>query len=79
MTEIPCPWCGRPFEPVKRGAHVKRFCRPKCKNDFETAARQYAHAMVEAGLLSVAELKRVQNTVSPSRATAGAQVTAPEV
>lgn len=76
MTEIPCPWCERPFQPVRRGAHLKRFCRAKCKNDFETAARQYAHAMVEAGLLSIAELKRVQATVSASRATAAAQETA---
>ena len=64
-----CPWCGEPFEPVKRGAHVKRFCSAGCKHAFESAARRYAHAMVEAGLLSIGELKRV----CASRATAGAQ------
>lgn len=72
---IPCPWCQRPFKPVKRGAHEKKFCRPKCKGAFETAARRYAYAMVEEGLLSVGELKRV----SSSRATAGEALEASEV
>ena len=54
-----CPWCRRPFEPVKRGAHVKRFCRGKCKSEFETAARRYAYKAVELGVLSVPEMKRV--------------------
>ena len=59
MSAAPCPCCGEPFEPVKRGAHVKRFCRPKCKHDFETAARRYACRAVELGLLSVPEMRRV--------------------
>lgn len=62
-----CLWCQRPFEPKKRGAHEKKFCSPKHKGAFETAARRYAYAMFEEGLLSVGELKRV----SASRATAG--------
>ena len=64
-----CPWCQRAFEPVKRAAHAKRFCSARCKHAFESAARRYAYAMVDAGLLSVSELKRV----SASRATPGTQ------
>ena len=69
MSTATCPWCQRAFEPVKRGAHAKRFCLAGCKHAFESAARRYAYAMVDAGLLSVSELKRV----SASRATPGAQ------
>lgn len=69
----PCRWCGRPFEPMTRGGNVKAFCQSSCKGAFETAARRYAYAMVDAGLLSVSELKRVssQDALSPSRAAAG--------
>lgn len=54
-----CRWCSREFEALKRGGNAKVFCQPSCKGRFETAARRYALAMVEAGLLSVDELKRV--------------------
>ena len=69
----PCRWCNRPFEPMTRGGNVKIFCKPSCKNKFETAARRYAYRAVELGLLSVAELKRVssQDALSPTRAAAG--------
>lgn len=68
----PCRWCSRPFPPMKRGGNEKIFCKPKCKSDFETAARRYALAMVDAGLLSVSELKRVGASNAPSSSRAGA-------
>ena len=70
MSTSPCPWCLRPFQPVKRGAHVKRFCRIKCKSEFETAARRYAYKAVELGILSVPEMRRVAALgEEPSRRT----------
>ena len=59
MSKTPCLWCGSPFQPVKRGDHVKKFCRGRCKTDFETAARRYAYAMIEVGDLSVSDLTRI--------------------
>ena len=76
----PCPWCTHLFEPMKRGAHEKKFCSKKCKGEFETAARRYAYRAIETGMLSMEELKRVAsgNALSPSRATAGAASTTSE-
>lgn len=80
MSDTLCRWCDRPFHAVTRGGNVKQFCSTTCKGAFESAARRYALAMVDAGLLSVGELKRVasENAVSPSRATAGEASTASE-
>ena len=72
MSDTLCRWCDHPFHAVTRGGNVKQFCSTTCKGAFESAARRYALAMVDAGLLSVDELKRV----SASRATAGEASTA---
>ena len=69
MAEINCPWCYAPFTPVKRGVHIKRCCSPACKGALKTAARRYVVALMDAGAISVGELKRV----SASRATRGAR------
>lgn len=73
----PCPWCGEPFEPVKRGAHEKRFCRIECKRAFEQAARRYAYRAIATGMLTVEQMRQISGAevtsvaLSPSRATAG--------
>lgn len=61
----PCPVCKKDFVPVVRGGHKKKFCSKACKQTFETASRQYAYAMIDAGLLTVEDILRV----SASRAT----------
>ena len=68
MSNASCLWCRGPFEAVKRGAHVKKFCGVRCKTAFETAARRWVYSRIEAGDLSVSDLK----ALSPSRATPGA-------
>ena len=73
MTE--CLWCTVEFAPARRGGYAKRFCSAGCKSAFETAARRHAYAMMDAGLLSVADLKRV----SASRATHRDAIRPPEV
>lgn len=67
MTTTICPWCGEPFTATVRGGNAKKFCSPAHKHAFETAARRYAYAMHEAGLLTVEQMKQV----STSRATPG--------
>ena len=54
-----CPWCLAPFTPEVRGGHTKKFCSAACKGQFESAARRYALAMVEAGLLSVDQMRKL--------------------
>lgn len=53
-----CPCgCGREFEPMKIGAHVKRFATAACKRKIETAARRWAMKAFDDGLLTPDALK----------------------
>ena len=48
-----CPWCGEPFEAVKRGPHAKRFCSAECKNQWNSAARTFGRMMESKGILNL--------------------------
>ena len=51
MTE--CPWCGEAFEAVRRGGSPKRFCSAACKNQWNSAAREFGRAMETQGVLNL--------------------------
>lgn len=52
-----CLWCGAPFEPRASGGKPQRFCRPEHRRLFDTAVSEYGRYAVEAGLVTVGELK----------------------
>ena len=52
-----CPWCSRPFRSRRTGGRSQRFCRPICRRQFHAAARRWAVDMIDAGNLTVADLK----------------------
>ena len=52
-----CPWCNRPVRSRLTGGKTQRFCRPTCRRDFHAAARRWAVDMIDAGNLTVADLK----------------------
>jgi hypothetical protein len=47
-----CAWCDAPFIPFSRGGRVKRFCAPRCRARFHSAARRYTEAQIKAGFLT---------------------------
>lgn len=56
MAEATCLWCQRPFEP-RRGGSRQRFCRPRHRIEFHTAARRWAERAVVSGTLTIASLR----------------------
>ena len=50
-----CAWCSKEFPP-KDG---KRFCSPSCRSAYHSAAKLYADAMIDSGLITVANLRAV--------------------
>jgi len=72
----PCLWCAALFNSLTRGGHAKKFCSVACKHEFETVARSYTIAAVEAGDVSVTELKRVYLSRATRRTQSGAPTTA---
>jgi len=51
-----CLWCSAPFAP-RHGGKPQKFCTPACRVDFHTKARAWIEGAVEAGRVSVAEIK----------------------
>ena len=52
-----CLWCEAEFVAKKVGANPKRFCSPKCKTAFHTAARRWAERALADGFLCVSDLR----------------------
>ena len=57
-----CYWCGAPFSAGIVGAHRKRFCSTKCKNEFHSAARRWAEQALADGRLSIADLQALRTS-----------------
>ena len=55
-----CPWCAAPFTFKIVGAHRKRFCSPRCKDRYHTAARKWVQKAIDAELISIADLKAAE-------------------
>jgi hypothetical protein len=53
-----CSWCDRPFQLQQSGGHAQRFCSPHCRLAFHAAARRWALEAIEAGVLSIGDIKR---------------------
>ena len=58
MEAQACTWCGEAFPPRTTGGSAQRFCSAPCRRAFDTACRAYASARVDAGRVTVAELRR---------------------
>jgi len=52
-----CLWCGELYKPRRTGGSAQRFDSDACRMAFHTAARLWALAEIEAGRLSVDQLK----------------------
>ncbi len=51
-----CLWCDIPFKP-RQGGKPQRFCSADHRRAFEAALREWARGELEAGRLTVEELK----------------------
>ena len=51
-----CEWCGEAYEPGGRG-EPRRFCSDRCRAALHRAARRWALGELEAGRVTVAQLK----------------------
>jgi hypothetical protein len=56
MAEATCLWCQKPFGP-RRGGECQRFCCPRHRIEFHTAARLCAERAMVCGLLTVGDLR----------------------
>jgi hypothetical protein len=57
-----CLWCGTTFQPRADGGTAQRFCKPACRRAFDHASRAWVRRQVDAGLLSVADLRNGPET-----------------
>lgn len=53
-----CPWSGKIFQNVRRGANEKVFADDAARAEAHKAARLYAIAMIDQGLLSWEQVRR---------------------
>jgi hypothetical protein len=51
-----CLWCTSSFEPRRSGS-PQRFCGTKCRTKFWSALRRWGDRAIDAGILSVADVK----------------------
>lgn len=51
-----CLWCDGDMAKGRRGS-PRRFCRLSCRVAFHRAARRWAIAVIDAGLITVADLR----------------------
>ncbi len=56
-THVACLWCDAWFTPSAPGGREKRFCNSRCQVDFNTALRNWARRVFDAGLVGVDTLK----------------------
>lgn len=52
-----CGWCQATFPARTVGGHVKRYCSADCKNAFHGAARRLAEREIDAGRLTIDDLR----------------------
>ncbi len=72
-----CAWCDRSFEP-RRGGKEQRFCVTAHRRAYERAAREWVRRALDAGTLTMADLRKVLDGApavpspapAPSRGTA---------
>jgi hypothetical protein len=55
-TAANCIWCARAFKP-RRGGSPQRFCSPRHRTAFHSAARRWAEANIATGTLPVGAIK----------------------
>lgn len=52
-----CAWCGVPFRRLRQGGREKRFCADRCRAAFHTAARRWVLKAIDAGVITLAEVR----------------------
>jgi hypothetical protein len=68
-----CLWCDQSFESRETGGKPQRFCCPAHRREFDTAARRYVRCLLDAGFVSVADLRNTRQgnaRVAPKRVEA---------
>jgi hypothetical protein len=58
-TAIPCRWCGRACR-LRGGGSPRVFCGQACRTAFHTAARRWTERAVAAGVLTIADIRKVR-------------------
>ena len=53
-----CLWCDQPIEPRLSGGSPRKFCSPRHRTAFHSAARRWAERKIAAGILTIAELRQ---------------------
>ncbi len=57
MSAATCDWCGQPIKAVPQNVN-KRFCSSRCRQHFHDGCRLAGKAMLDAGTLSMDDLRR---------------------
>lgn len=55
-TTSECLWCDRPYQPRRHGS-PQRFCGAGCRTAFWSALRRWGERAIEAGILTVADVR----------------------
>lgn len=58
-----CAWCGGSFQASRRGGSAQRFCSPGHRWAYWSAARRWVAKAVDAGLISIQDLKVAETSV----------------
>jgi hypothetical protein len=54
-----CQWCAKPLPPrLNTGGLTKRYCSSTCRHSIHLAARRWAMRAIDAGTLTVTEIKK---------------------
>ena len=59
MKTSDCLMCNLPFTPRVTGGSPQRFCSTTCRRDYDKACRNYVVSELDAGRLSMSELRNV--------------------
>ena len=67
VDQLLCRWCSREFAPRKTGGWPQNFCCRGCQQAYHSALRARAAEMLEAGELSVEDLRGATATCTLGR------------
>jgi hypothetical protein len=76
-SEPKCFWCCNRFTP-RRGGSPRRFCSPRHRKEFHSAARRFGERAVAAGILTIADLRSGAGAACTLLEAAAPTPTAPE-
>ena len=71
LSHSQCAWCRTEIGESRNRGSRKRFCCPEHRYAYWAAARRWVAEAIEAGLLSVADLKAAERKNAPLRQCGG--------